>query len=189
MDPFSYLSFLTSIVLGLGIARVLAGFANLLQARGRVRLYWVHLVWMLNVFLFLVLNWWILFRWHSQGQWTFFLFLFVLLSPTIAFLLSVLLFPDPLEDGTDLKQHFYSNHRWFFALAALLPPLDAVDTLLKGTAHFAAQGPLYIVTIVLIFVLSVAAAVTKKEIFHRFFAIFFLLYILMFISINLLVLT
>jgi hypothetical protein len=189
MDPFSYLSFLTSIVLGLGITRVLAGFGKLLQARGRVRLYWVHLLWALSVFLYLVLNWWILFRWHTQEQWTFFIFLFVLLSPTIGFLLSVLLFPEPLEAGTDLKQHFYGNHRWFFVLAAVLPPLDALDTLLKGVAHFTAQGPIYVITLVLIFGLSLVAASTTNERFHKFFAIFFLIYLSVFISINLNVLT
>ncbi len=99
MDPFAYLSVLTSIVLALGITQILTGLGRLLQARGRVGLYWVHLLWALNVFLFLVLNWWILYRWHTQTTWTFFLFLFVLLSPTVAFLLTMLLFPDPLSPG------------------------------------------------------------------------------------------
>jgi hypothetical protein len=80
------------------------------------------------------------------------------------------LLPEPLEAGTDLKQVFYQNHRWFFSLAALLPPIDAIDTLLKGPAHFAAQGPLYIVTIALLFVLCVIAAATKRERFHEAFA-------------------
>jgi hypothetical protein len=44
MDPFSYLSVLTSIVLALGITRILTGLGRLLQKRGRVRVYWVHLM-------------------------------------------------------------------------------------------------------------------------------------------------
>jgi hypothetical protein len=80
MNTFSYLSVLTSIILALGITRVLTGIGRLLQFRGYVYVYWVHLLWSLNVFLYLVLNWWILFRWTEQGQWTLFLFLFVLLS-------------------------------------------------------------------------------------------------------------
>ncbi len=55
-----------------------------------------------------------------------------LLNPTISFLLAVLLFPEPMEDGLNFKSYYYANHRWFFALAALLAPIDAVDTLLKG---------------------------------------------------------
>jgi hypothetical protein len=185
MNTFDYLSILTSIVLALGITRLLTGVGKLLQERKTIKVYWVHLFWTLNVFLFLVLNWWILYRWEGQQQWNFFLFSFLLLSPTIAFLLSVILYPDLSNEKMDYKQHFYANHRWFFALAALLPPLDAVDTLLKGYSHFLAQGPIYVVTIVLLFSLNVIAAVTKNEKYHKFFALFFLVYILFFISVNL----
>jgi hypothetical protein len=55
-DSFSYVSVLTSIVLALGIARVFAGARRVLQLHGRVRV-WIHLLWSLNVFLYLVLNW------------------------------------------------------------------------------------------------------------------------------------
>jgi hypothetical protein len=139
--------------------------------------------------MWLLLNWWILYRWHTQAQWTFFLFLFVLVGPVIAFMLSVLLFPEPLEEGLDLKTHFYTNHRGFFVLAALLPPLDAVDTVLKGWAHFQAQGPLYVFTLLILFVLSVIGASTRREGFHKLYAVFFLVYILVFIGINLRLLT
>ena len=188
MDPFAYLSILTSIVLGLGITRVLTGCGKLLQVRQHTHLYWVHLLWALNLFLYLVLNWWILFRWRSQPEWSFFLFLFVLLSPTIGFLLSILLFPDPIEEQIDLRRHFYANRRWFFVLAALLAPIDALDTLLKGWDHFVAQGPIYLLTLSLVLVLSLIAAVTRGEKYHSFFAVFFFAYILAFISINLRVL-
>lgn len=185
MNAFSYLSFLTSIVIALSITRVLTGVGQLLQVRQHVRIYWVHLVWALNLFLFTVLNWWILYRWQTQAQWTFFLFLFVLLSPTISFLEAVLLFPDKLQDGTDLKHHFYANHRWFFTLAALLPFIDGADTALKGWDHFVAQGVIYPITLGILFVLSLIAAFTRNERFHQGYCIFFLLYLLVFIGINL----
>ena len=56
------------------------------------------------------------------------------------------------------EQNFYANHRWFFTLGALLAPIDAVDTLLKGRAHFIAQGPLYVITLALVLVLNIVAA-------------------------------
>jgi hypothetical protein len=158
----------------------------MLQMRGKIRLYWVHLLWSVNVFLWILLDWWILYRWSAFQGWTFFLLLFILASPIIAFLLSVLLVPDPLEEGVDLKKHYYANHRWFFILAALLPPLDAVDTALKGREHFIAQGPVYVFTISIIFILCVIAALTRRERYHAAFSIFFLIYILAFISVNLL---
>ena len=45
MDIFEYISVLTSIIIGLGIAHLLRGVASLVQHPGRHRIYWVHLVW------------------------------------------------------------------------------------------------------------------------------------------------
>ncbi len=188
MNPFSYLSVLTSIILGLGITRILTGIGKMLQAREHVRIYWVHLLWSLNLFLYIVLIWWILYRWQTHQEWTFFLFLFLLLAPTVAFLESILLFPDSAAAVHDLKQQFFDNRPWFFALAALLPPLDAIDTLLKGWDHFVAQGPIYVLTLALVFGLSVVGVLTNREDYHKYYAVFFLVYILIFITINLRVL-
>jgi hypothetical protein len=102
--------------------------------------------------------------------------------------MSVLLVPEPLEGGMDLKHHFYANHRSLFILAALLPLIDAADTLLKGWDHFAAQGAIYVITLLVLLVLSLAAAYTRNERYHAFFAIFFLVYFTAFIGINLSVL-
>src|SRR5205823_11992782 len=73
MDPFSYLSVLISIVLALGMTRVLQGLGELLQARSHRRVYWVHALWVLNIFLFLVVAWWVFYRWRFEQTWTFFL--------------------------------------------------------------------------------------------------------------------
>jgi hypothetical protein len=135
------------------------------------------------------MQWWILFRWQSWTEWNFFLFVFLLASPTVAFLMSVILFHDPLSEHTDFKQHFYRNHRWFFTLAAVLPLLDFVDTFLKGYAHLVAQGIIYPVTLGLVTSLSVVGAFTSNEKYHRFFAVFFFVYLLAFITINLNVLS
>jgi hypothetical protein len=188
MNPFEFIALLTSIVLALGITRTLTGVGRMLYERKRIRLYWVHIVWVVNVFVWLLLNWWILFRWNTQPTWTFFLFVFVLLSPILAFLLSVILIPEPFEEDADLKAHFYANQRWFFALAALLPPLDLADTLLKGWDHFLAQGVQYPLTIGLLFVLMLVAIRTRNERYHAAFSIFFLVYLLIFITLNLSVL-
>jgi hypothetical protein len=123
MAAFSYLSGLTSIVLALGITRLLMGFGRMLQARGKVQVYWVHLVWSLNLFLYIVLIWWILFRWRDWTDWNFFLFLFLLASPIVTFLMGVLLFPESLDEEVKLKNHFYANRRSCFVLVAIRPVL------------------------------------------------------------------
>lgn len=185
LNPFEYLSLMTSIVLALGITRTLTGLGEMLTRRNMLRLYWVHAVWGVNVFIWLLLNWWILFRWHTQTTWTFFLFVFVLLSPIIAFLLTVILIPEPIEEGMDLKRHYFANRRSFFAVASLLPPTDATDTLLKGWTHFQDQGIIYPVSLLIWFILVVGAVVTDDERYHAAFSIFFLLSLLVFIGVNL----
>src|ERR1700746_3005260 len=108
MGAFEYLSVLISIILALGMTRVLAGVGEMLQARARRRLYWAHAVWSTNLFLYLVVAWWIFYRWRNQQPWTFFLFIFVLISPTILYLASLLLFPreSDVDLAIDYKTHY-----------------------------------------------------------------------------------
>ena len=177
MDPFSYLSVLISIILALGMTRVLAGVGEMLQARSRRRLYWVHAVWVANLFLYLLVAWWSFYRWRSQQPWTFFLFIFVLISPTILYLASIVLFPpeSSLDEFVNYKTHYYSNHRAFLVLFALFTPVDIVDSLLKGIPHFLALGPLYSISGALFFAGLLTAAVTRNERYHQWYAIIFLL--------------
>jgi len=143
VNAFEYLSVLISIILALGMTRVLGGVGEMLQARSQRRIYWVHAIWIVNLFLYLVIAWWIFYRWRNQQPWTFFLFLFVLISPTILYLASLLLFPRECDVNlpVDYKAHYYANHRVFFILFALFTPVDVVDSLLKGVPHFLELGP------------------------------------------------
>jgi hypothetical protein len=176
MDPFSYLSVLISIILALGMTRVLAGVGEMLQARSHRRIYWVHAVWIFNLFLYLVIAWWIFYRWRNQQPWTYFLFIFVLIAPTLLYLASILLFPREAggDESVDYKMHYYANHRAFFIIFALYGPIDVVDTLLKGVPHFLQQGPQYIVSTALFLAGLIIAAITRNERYHQFYAIFFL---------------
>jgi hypothetical protein len=177
MYPFSYLSVLISIILALGMTRVLAGVGEMLQARSRRRLYWMHAVCVANLFLYLVVASWIFYGWRNQQPWTFFLFIFVLISPTILYLASILLFPPESAPGefVNYKTHYYSNHRAFFVLFALFSPVDFVDTLLKGTSHLVALGPLYFISSTVFFAGLVTAAITRNERYHQCYGIILLL--------------
>jgi hypothetical protein len=138
MAAFEYLSVLISIILALGMTRVLGGVGEMLQARSHRRIDWVHAIWIINLFLYLVIAWWIFYRWRNQQRWTFYLFVFVLISPTLLYLASLLLFPreSDVDRPIDYKTHYYANHRAFFFLFGLFPPVDIVDSLLKGVPHF-----------------------------------------------------
>ena len=176
MNAFEYLSVLISIILALGMTRVLAGVGEMLQARSHRRIYWVHAVWIVNLFLYLVIAWWIFYRWRDQQPWRFFLFVFVLISPTVLYLASLLLFPGEgdIDRAVDYKTHYYANHRAFFILFGLFTPVDIVDSLLKGFPHFIALGPQYFISSALYFTGLITAAITRNERYHEFYAVFFL---------------
>jgi hypothetical protein len=176
MGAFEYLSVLISIILALGMTRVLAGVGEMLQACSHRRLYWVHTIWIINLFLYLVIARWIFYRWRNQQPWTFLLFVFVLISPTILYLASLLLFQreSDADLAIDYKTHYYANHRAFFILFGLFTPVDVVDSLLKGVPHFLALGPAYFISALLYFAGLVTAAITRDERYHEFYAVFFL---------------
>lgn len=176
MAAFEYLSVLISIILALGMTRVLGGVGEMLQARSHRRIYWVHVLWIINLFLYLVIAWWIFYRWRNQHPWTFLLFVFVLISPTLLYLASLLLFPreSDVDRAIDYKTHYYANHRAFFVLFALFMPVDVVDSLLKGVPHFLALGPQYFISFLLYFPGLVTAAITRNKRYHAFYAVFFL---------------
>lgn len=178
MDPFSYLVVLTSIVLGLGVTRLVGGLGKLLQTRKRKRSYWVHTLWLLNLLLVIVIVWWFAYRWRTYERWTFFLFLWLLLSPTILYLIASLLFPDSDDEQSvvDWRIYFFENHRDVFLLLALIFPIDVIDTLLKGWAHFCQQGPPYFLTMSLWFAFCLVGAFNKNARFHAFFAAAFMVY-------------
>jgi len=175
MGAFEYLSVLISIILALGMTRVLGGVGEMLQARSHRRIYLVHAIWIINLFLYLVIAWWIFYRWRNQQPWTFLLFVFVLISPTILYLASLLLFPRESEAdlAVDYKTHYYANHRAFFILFGLFTPVDFVDSLLKGVPHFLGLGPVYFVSGLLYFAGLLTAAITRNERYHEFYAVFF----------------
>lgn len=134
MTTFEYLSVLVSIIVGLAISQLLSGTARLIQLRARVRPHATTLLWMASLFLIDTQIWWAAFERRATADWNFFLFLFYLLQPILAFLLSDLVLPElGDEDTVDLPSNFDGNRPWFFALLALLPAVSLVDeTLDKG---------------------------------------------------------
>ena len=133
-DSFNYVAVLVSIVVGLGVTRVLSQISEVIQAGSRPQTYWIHTVWLINAFSMLMLNWWVFYRWHNAPEWTFFLFVWVTLAPTLMYLASSVIAPGELAEtgAASWRDYFYSNRRGFFFIIAPIWPLDIIDTLLKG---------------------------------------------------------
>ncbi|HEX8797746.1 MAG TPA: hypothetical protein VF772_03995 [Terriglobales bacterium] len=97
MDLYSHIKVLFSILLGLGVSHILRGLARIVQHPKQYRVYWVHLVWSLFLFLYLIHFWWWEFR-LRQVAWTFPVYFFIALYATLIYVLCTLLFPDEMSD-------------------------------------------------------------------------------------------
>ena len=121
-DAFNYIAVLVSIVLGLCATLVMSQLSEAIQAHHRKHGYWVHTVWMVNLFIYLILEWWVFYRWHNTTSWNFFLLIWVTITPTLLYLAAGVLCPGDLEstDAKNWREYYYANRRGFFFIMMLL---------------------------------------------------------------------
>jgi hypothetical protein len=176
VEMFEYVAVLTSIVVGLGMTHLLQGTARLIQHPERGRPYWIHLGWVLYMFLMSIFWWWWEFRLGSLEAWTFQVYAFVILFAVTVYLLCALLFPSDLEGYDGFKGYFYSRRAWFFGTFVLYQLVDFGDTMLKGDDYLAGLGAEYLVGKVFKVSLSFIAIRTGNEWFHGSFMVAILVY-------------
>ena len=107
MEIFEYISVLTSIIIGLGIAHLLRGIAQLIQHPGRHTVYWVHLVWVAYMFFQMAFWWWWQFNLLDLPAWQFQNYMFLLIYAVILFLICALLFPTDLDDYSGFEEYYF----------------------------------------------------------------------------------
>lgn len=168
MDAFSYLSVLNSIVLGLGVTSLLAGFAAMVCARDRIKMYWPLPAQMGLVFLIHVQLWWALFALRGRTEWTFPGFLVVLMQPVLAYLAAAFLVPDVGDaQSVDLRRAYFREARWFFAAVLLLVLDSLAKSLVLGGAL---PNPKDLAGHIVFICLSVAGIVSRKDLVHKIIA-------------------
>lgn len=140
MDPFSYLSVLLSIVLGLALTQVLQGYRAVLLARGRVRHSATVLIWSALIIAIVAQAWWASFGLRDRTEWDFASFAIILMQMGFIYMGAALVFPDiPATGSVDLGEHWERHRGAFFAfllamLAASLLKSIALDDRLPSTA-------------------------------------------------------
>jgi hypothetical protein len=130
ISAFEYVTVFISIILGLGVAQILTGIADLIHQSNRVKVYWPHLLWIFLVLILHVQEWIVTFQLRSFGPWRLPVFLFIILYPVVLFVLARLLFPFGLSEGViDLKKFYFENYRKIFLFGAILAGLTLLDNL------------------------------------------------------------
>jgi hypothetical protein len=120
-DVFNYLSVVTSIILGLGLAHLLDGYARLIQSGNSLSVSWVYKGWVVVLLPLYVLYWWVFWDYRNRVHWTFLRFCFLLVGPVGISLVTSLLLPDTIEQARlDLNAHYLQSRRWLFGLWMML---------------------------------------------------------------------
>jgi hypothetical protein len=168
MDAFSYLSVLLSIILGLAITQILKGFRTVMLARSRLRTYWPSVLWAIILLVIAVQAWWATYALRSYTHWSFFDFAVLLAEMILLYLLAALVLPTvDVESPIDLRAHYFENHRWFFALAALLVLVSIGKPLVLFDQW---PAPLDFGFQIVFAGAAAIGAYTKRETYHKFLA-------------------
>ena len=123
------------------------------------------------MFVFSVFWWWWEFRLGTIVEWTFGIYLFVILYAFLVFLLCALLFPTSFTDKDGFKGYFYAKRAWFFSVFILMQLVDMGDAVIKGMDYFYSLGLQYPVSQSVLVVISAIAIFTRNERFHSGFVL------------------
>ncbi|CAN0653073.1 hypothetical protein R2G56_09665 [Nitratireductor aquimarinus] len=168
-DQLIHIRVVLGVVMGLSLARLLNGLAHFVQHPGKIRIYSVHIGWVLFLFLAVVHFWWFQFSLIYISYWTFEHYIFVIMYAALFFFICALLFPDDMKEYSGFADYFHSRQTWFFALLAALYAVDIIDTLAKGVEHFKNLGPEYPLRQAVMITLSIVAIFVKSRRFHLSF--------------------
>ena len=112
MTIFEYLSVAASIVLALGISKLVSSVRHVF-APGRRD--WLHVVLFLYLFLAHLLQWWRFWPLHDVPSWNFIQFLIVMGSPISLYFAAAVLVSDAPSEVHSWRDQLAEAHRWFFA--------------------------------------------------------------------------
>jgi hypothetical protein len=123
--------------------------------------------------------WWFTFVLAEQPQWTFPLFVFLLAYSTLLFFLMALLFPEGVPADHNYQSQFMRNRFWFFGVLLLFLCVDLIDYIVKLDKELSIIGQLpYAAFIGSLIVFSLVALRTDNLLFHRVFAVYSVLALL-----------
>lgn len=113
MSVFEFLLALYAIVAGLGVSLLVTSVGQMIEARGRVRFYWVHSCWIALTFVAHVVSWFTIWRFRDHAPWTVLEALLLLSAPILLYLISHLAVPDLEDDRVhDLRDYYFRHARW-----------------------------------------------------------------------------
>ncbi|WP_157062598.1 hypothetical protein [Pseudoxanthomonas dokdonensis] len=173
---YTHIRILMGMIVGLGLTHLLRQVARLIEHPGQRGIYWVHGVWAVFTFVYLLHFWWWQYHLSAGVAWTFNLYLFVTLYALLLYLLCALALPENMQGYHDYREYFFARRGWFFGLLALVFAVDLADTALKGHDYLQRLGPEYYWRNGVFIVACLAAARLRSARVHGAFAVLALAY-------------
>ncbi|HSI39435.1 MAG TPA: hypothetical protein VLA00_02670 [Xanthobacteraceae bacterium] len=121
MNSFAQISAVMSMVLGLGITRMLSGAIAAFRSRQRTRIDWLPLTWACIIFLVSVQFWWAINHIPpSFAAWTFESLVGLTAFTGLLFVAAALILPGPEAAEKDSLQRFFeAEGRWSLLFLAI----------------------------------------------------------------------
>jgi hypothetical protein len=117
VSAFEFLLVLYAIVAGLGVSLLVRSVGQLIEARDRVRRYWVHTCWVALIFVSHVVSWFGLWGYTQNQSWTILQALLLLCIPVLLYLISHLAVPELDDDRAhDMREYYFRHARWMQGL-------------------------------------------------------------------------
>jgi|GEM_PF-6971962 len=111
MTQFEFLSIAASIILALGLGKLVSAFSHVLDATRRD---WLHVTFVFFLSIVFLQNWWSIWELNAVGEWTQIKFFLLVGGPLAYYLASYSLVSDSPSEVASWSQHFEAKHRWFF---------------------------------------------------------------------------
>jgi len=162
-----------SIVVGLGITRLLSSASSLIEHRASIRFDFVSVAWSVNVLQYLVIYWWVVVgNWRSYTTFSLPGFMALFAYGVLLYFCAALVLPPRAEAGLDLPARFESVRRPFFLVWLLVIGAEVLDSFLKGAAYVTSElGPVWFVINGGVAAGAVVAMRTPDRRFHTAFAV------------------
>lgn len=166
MSSFEYVMVLVSIIIALAIAHLLTAIAasvHRLRGHGEpIEMDAVYNLWVAYVLIYLISFWWWEFKLQEiMLEWSFGVYLFIVVYSIILFMLAAILVPHRMQGVTHSYDYFMHGRKWFFSVFLLATAVDIADTFLKGYSW--GVRPAVLVTYAVVTAAAVTGMVSKRR--------------------------
>ncbi len=164
LSHFEFVTVFISIVVAIGVAELLAGLGRLIRDRDRVKVYWVHVGWMILGILAQSSSWWEVWNVRAREIDNYYAFMGLVL-PNLLFVLIAFLLSPSIEAGRsfDLRAYYYRQVRWIAPLFAVQLSVLGLSRIMLGI-----QEPVSINVIrALVVGVFILLGVSSNEKLHR----------------------